>query len=658
MKPRFDGPSFPHVETPRATIVIPVYGKWSLTLACLRSVAGSGDATPFDVVVVDDQSPDDTAGNLALIAGVTAVSTPQNLGFVGACNLGASRARGEVLVFLNNDTEVHPGWLDRLVEVLDDDPSVGLVGSMLLGTDGRVQESGGIIWSDGTGWNFGRGDAATDGAVRARRDVDYCSGAALAVRKVIFDELGGFDDRYAPAYYEDTDLSFGVRAAGYRVVVQPESVVTHLEGASNGADGMGGLKRFQEVNRLAFVRKWREVLATHSEHSSAADVWERSNRRPAGMALIVEPVVLTPDRDSGSRRMSAIVDELGALGLSIYYAVGEHFAIEPYRRALERRGVTVLESAAEQRKFLEEAGDRLRAVFLCRIDTAWRYLDLVYQHAPQATLIFDTVDLHGLRMGRQATVESDERLAHRARLVWIKERAAMRAADVTLVVSADEKDLIARADPDLDVRVLSNIHAPVVTDPRLDGRDGIVFVGGYLHPPNVDAAMWAVREIMPRVWDRLPGVTLHLLGSFMPAELSALDGPGVDARGWVADLAPCYRSSRVVIAPLRYGAGVKGKVAEAIEHGVPLVGTSIALEGMDLADGVDVLQADAAGGFADAVVRLLTDDQLWQEMAGHGQEALQRQFSSKLARDVLEGVLDEPGRRPRSSGFENHNSGR
>ncbi len=350
--------------------------------------------------------------------------------------------------------------------------------------------------------------------------------------------------------------------------------------------------------------------------------------------------------------MSGIVDELGALGLSIYYAVSEYFAMEPYRRDLERRGVTVLESAAEQHKFLQEAGDRLRAVFLCRVDTAWRYLDLVYQHAPQATVIFDTVDLHGLRMCRQATLERDERLAHRSRLVWIKERAAMRAADVTLVVSSTEEELIARVEPEVDVRVLSNIHAPVVTDPHLDGRDDIVFVGGYLHPPNVDAARWAVREIMPLVWDRLPGATLHLLGSFLPDELSALDGPGVDARGWVADLTPCYRSARVVIAPLRYGAGVKGKVAEAIEHGVPLVGTSIALEGMDLADGVDVLRADEAGSFADAVVRLLTDDELWQKLAGHGQEAVQRQFSSKLARDILEGILDGPSSHQRSGAFE------
>lgn len=629
-----------------------MYGKWALTLACLRSLAASGDATAFDVLVVDDQSPDDTAANLARVVGVTAVSTPQNVGFVGACNLGASRARGDIVVFLNNDTEVHPGWLDRLVEVLDNDPSVGLVGSLLLGADGRVQESGGIIWSDGTGWNFGRGDAATDGAVRSIRDVDYCSGAALAVRKTIFDELGGFDDRYAPAYYEDTDLCFGVRAAGYRVVVQPESVVTHLEGATNGPDGSGGLKRFQEVNRLAFVRKWRHVLASHGAHTSAGDVWERSNRQPAGMVLIVEPVVLTADRDSGSRRMSAIVDELGALGLSVYYAVADHFAMEPYRRDLERRGVTVLESAAEQHTFLEEAGDRLRGVVLCRVDTAWPYLDLVYKHAPQATLVFDTVDLHGLRLHRQADVERDEVLAHRSRLVWIKERAVMRAADVTLVVSSAEKELIARVEPDVDVRVLSNIHAPIVTDPHLEGRDGIVFVGGYLHPPNVDAALWAVQAVMPLVWERLPDVTLHLLGSFMPDELSALDGPGVDARGWVADLTPCYRSARVVIAPLRYGAGVKGKVAEAIEHGVPLVGTSIALEGMDLVDGVDVLRAEAAGEFADAVVRLLTDDELWQRMAGHGQAALERQFSSKLARDVLEGVLDgrAPGLRP--SGFD------
>jgi O-antigen biosynthesis protein len=227
-------PTMPAVDAPAASIIIPVHGKWPYTLGCLRSLANSGDEHPFEVIVVDDRSPDDTPSRLPQVEGLRIVTTPVNLGFLGACNLGAGSARAPALVFLNNDTEVLGGWLHKLLAVLDEDPSVGLVGAMLVGEDGIVQESGGIIWEDGSGWNFGRGESVTSSAVRALRDVDYCSAAAFAVRRSLFEQLGGFDERYAPAYYEDTDLCFAVRDAGFRVVVQPQAVVVHREGGSHG----------------------------------------------------------------------------------------------------------------------------------------------------------------------------------------------------------------------------------------------------------------------------------------------------------------------------------------------------------------------------------------------------------------------------------------
>jgi len=229
----------------------------------------------------------------------------------------------------------------------------------------------------------------------------------------------------------------------------------------------------------------------------------------------------------------------------------------------------------------------------------------------------------------------------------------MIAADVTLVVSEFERDLLVTLLPALDVRVLSLIHSPAVTTPHVNGRSDVVFVGGYRHPPNVDAAVWAATRIMPLVRQQIPGATLRLIGPDAPPEVLELAGPGIDVVGWVADLGPEYASTRVVIAPLRYGAGVKGKVAEAIEYGVPLVGTSVALEGMRFVDGVDVLVADREEQFADHVVALLRDDERWTSMAGRGQQRLVEQFSPQLARSVLEGILDpetRPVRQPAVAG--------
>lgn len=625
---------------PLTTVVIPVHGHVDLTERCLDSLAAMDAVRPYEVLVVDDASPDDTATRLAARRDARVVVTPENLGFVGACNLGAEHAAGEVLVFLNNDTVVHPGWLDTLVGTLDD-PTVGLAGSMLLSTDGLVQESGGIIWADGSGWNYGRGLAPEAPEVQTVRDVDYCSGAAIAVRADVFRRLGGFSQRYAPAYYEDTDLCFAVRESGLRVVVNPEAVVTHAEGASHGQDGEGGLKRFQAVNRHVFRHTWREVLPRHGDLDGAHSLWQARQRRPGGLVLVIDSHVPTPDRDSGSRRMDAVIDLLREEGASVHISPAEGLALEPYATGLRRRGVTVLPTHEDQHRFLREAGPAIDLVIVCRPGVSATWMDELYRWAPQALIAYDTIDLHALRMHRQAIVQDDPLLARQVALVWSKERAAMTAADVTLVVSETERSLLSRVMPDIDVRVLSNVHRPVVPSPSLQGRSSILFVGGYQHVPNVDAARWFVEEILPLVREQGSTVDLRLVGSHMPPEVAALAGPGVTAVGWAPDMAEEYARARVVVAPLRFGAGVKGKVAEALEYGVPVVGTSVALEAMGLQIGRDALRADDAAGFAAAVHSLLVDDAAWRAMAGAGQGVLLERFGPDVARRLLRDLLCE-----------------
>lgn len=230
--------------SPLLSIVVPVHGKWDYTRACLASIEAHRPAVPFEVLVVDDASPDRTAVLVAASPGVRLVRTEHNVGFVGACNLGASHARGAYLLFLNNDTEVRPGALDALVDAADSDDRIGLVGAMLVYPDGRLQESGGIVWADGSGWNYGRDHDAHAPEFAVRRDVDYCSGAAILVRQELFEAVGGFDQRYAPAYYEDTDLAFAIRATGHRTIVDPRAVVVHHEGVSHGTGVTDGVKRF------------------------------------------------------------------------------------------------------------------------------------------------------------------------------------------------------------------------------------------------------------------------------------------------------------------------------------------------------------------------------------------------------------------------------
>ena len=274
-------PPLPTVAEPEVSIIVPVYNHWELTAACLRSLAFDSTGVEYELIVVDDASSDQTREYLPKVQGITVVRREKNSGFIGAVNAGLEMARGRYIVLLNNDTVVLPGWLDALIRTVEVEENVGVVGAKLLYPDGRLQEAGGVIWRDGTGLNYGRYGDAEDPAFNFVRDVDYCSGACLLVRKEILDVLGGLDRRYAPAYYEDTDLAFAARKLGYRVVYQPEAKVFHDEGSSSGTDEDAGVKSYQKVSRETFRLKWQtELLGQHESDPAIARIACR-RARPA-----------------------------------------------------------------------------------------------------------------------------------------------------------------------------------------------------------------------------------------------------------------------------------------------------------------------------------------------------------------------------------------
>ncbi|MFF5989714.1 glycosyltransferase [Prauserella flavalba] len=637
-------------DEPIVSVVIPIYGNWAYTRRCLESIEVNLPITPFEVIVVDDASPDDTADRVAGCAGVRLVRAPRNLGFIGACNLGAEHARGELVMFLNNDTEARPGWLDKLVQVFDNDASVGLAGSKLVYPDGTLQESGGIIWRDGNGWNYGRGANPDEPRFRTMRDVDYCSGAALLVRRDLFERIGGFDTRYAPAYYEDTDLAFAVRAAGYRTVVQPESVVVHHEGVSNGTDTGSGVKRHQELNREVFAEKWASALADHLPEASPGNLWLARARgahgHRGGLVLVADHQVPRTKEDSGSVRMARLLDLLVDLGERVVFFPMNGAIPEEYTAPLHRKGVTVIADQGQQEEFVRDAGSALRLAVLSRPQVAWRLLEPLRQHAPGCVVAYDTVDLHFLRLQRQADLAAQlgdvaerDTLSRRAEALREMELGLARACDVTLVVSEVEQRLLGELVPASKVEVLSNVHEADVARADVEGRSGVLFVGSFDHIPNRDAARWLAEEIMPLVRQRHPGAVAHIVGSNPPPEIGELAREGVVVHGWVEDLAAQYEQARVVVAPLRFGAGVKGKVGEALARGVPVAATALAAEGMHLVDGEEVLLGETAAQLAERIGTLLADDALWLRVSEAGKEAVNRRFGPGVARETLAGLL-------------------
>ena len=625
------------------SVIIPVYNNFAYTETCLRALSVALSASRrVEVIVVDDCSTDVTWQNLQSISGIKALRNPQNLGFIGACNAGALAARGTFLVFLNNDTAAQEGWLDALLDTFACWPEAGLVGAKLVYPDGRLQECGGIIFNDGSGWNYGRFGDPNDPQYGYVREVDYCSGAAIAIRNSLFQHFGGFDTLYTPAYYEDTDLAFKVRQAGLKCYVQPASIVVHFEGITSGTDLATGIKRYQVVNQHKFLARWGEVLKLHPSAPPHAPIASSAEHRARKYVLVVDAVTPMPDQDSGSLRMINLLTILVKSGCAVtFFCEGRHYH-SGYAEQLQQLGIQVLYHPylAHEPTWLAEHGRRFNTVMLSRHYVATPLLNLVREHCPQATIIFDTVDLHFLRELRQAELGADAALIKSAHKTRAQELALINQCDLTLVVSTVEQTLLKELAPSARVEILSNIHSVPGCAQAYSMREDLLFIGGFQHPPNVDAALWFVLEVLPIAHKQIPALKLHLVGSNTPAEIQALACESVIVHGFVPDIDPMLAKARVSIAPLRYGAGVKGKVNMAMAHGVPVVATSAAVEGMHCTHGTDVLIGDTPEQFAEQLVRAYTDQALWESISAGGLRNVSAHFSFEAAQGVVTRIFD------------------
>jgi len=637
---------FPEISNPLVSIVIPVHNKWEYTAACLRSLAETECRASFEVIVVDDQSSDETPNRLEQVKGLVNLRNRKNLGFVGSCNRGAEVARGRYIVMLNNDTQVLSGWLDALVETFQSYPDTGMAGAKLVYPDGTLQEAGGLIFRDGSGWNYGKGDDADRPEYEYIRAVDYCSGACIMLETTLFRELGGFDVRYAPAYYEDTDLAFRIRDKGFKVRIQPAAVIVHHEGISSGTDLSQGVKRYQSVNREKFLERWQHELRTYPEPihdpDDGSEIRRARDHRLKGRVLLIDAYTPEPDQDSGSVRLCYLMDCLINLGYGVTFMADNRAHAGRYTTALQQSGIEVLYDpwVGSLQRFFSDRGSEFDFVIISRHYVASNYLNLLKRFCPQAKFIFDTVDLHYLREERMAELENSLPLKRSAAQTRRSELAVINAAAATIVVSPVEKEVLEKAAPEARIHVISNIHEVTGSQSPFSERKDIFFVGGFQHPPNVDAARWFVDSIWPLVRKELPEIEFHLIGSKAPEQVRALDGNGVRFHGFVKSLDPWLDGCRLAVAPLRYGAGIKGKVNMSMSRGQPVVATPMAVEGMFAQSGRDVLIAESAQEFAAEVVRLYRDEELWNRISESGLENVRQYFSVETARLGLQRLLE------------------
>lgn len=633
--------AFKEEANPQVSIIVPVFNNFAFTYNCLYSIQKHSGDIPYEVIVADDCSTDLTCEIKKIVKNIRVCRTPDNYKFLRNCNYASKIAKGKYLLFLNNDTQVQEGWLDALVSLMEKDQKIGLVGSKLIYPDGRLQEAGGILWDDGSAWNYGNGKNPALPEYNYVKNVDYISGAAIMIRKILWFQIGGFDERFSPAYCEDSDLAFEVRKRGYRVVFQPKSLVIHFEGASNGKDINHGLKSYQMINQANLFEKWKSVL--ENEHlNNGTDIFlARDHSQHKKHILVIDHMVPRYDKDAGAKNVYMYTKAFVEIGLQVTFLPADFFPYQPYTEELEQFGIEVLYGNYYFKHWKVWLADNLHYfdyIYINRPHIAIRFIDIIKEYS-KGTIIYFGHDLHYLREQREYEINQNPELLTTIKKWRTIEFKLIDTADVVYVVGDYEQKLLKKEFPQKRIR-----NIPIFTYDPLDESDNVLrydrkdllFVGGFNHPPNVDAVLWFSKEIFPKILAYYPDIRWYIVGSNPPEEIRGLGNEHIIVTGFISDkeLAVYYKTCRLTVVPLRYGAGVKGKVIESIYFQCPVVTTPIGAEGISTKENVfEVVSADK--NMADAIIHLYSDFDRLAEMTHLSASYINKYYTKKNALDII-----------------------
>ncbi len=636
---------FQKYNNPMVSIIIPVYNNFRHTYTCLYSILKNTKNISYEVIIADDNSNDATTKLDNYIDGVIHVKNKSNIGFLCNCNNAAAQANGKYLLFLNNDTFVADNWLEPLVNLLENDETIGLSGSKLVYPDGILQEAGGIIWNDATGANYGKFQDPDFSEYNYVKDVDYISGASIITRKSLWNKTGGFDQSFSPCYYEDTDYAFTIRSMGYRVVYQPKSVVIHFEGKSHGTDINSGFKSYQAVNKEKFYKKWRSVL--NKDHFAPSNNFflARDRGHKKKNILVIDYKVPSYDKDAGSRATYNHLKLFLKMGLNVKYIGNDFIEKEPYTTELMQMGIEVLSGKYYKyywEKWMQKNLKYFDYIYINRPDVTIKYIDIIKKHS-SAKIIYHGHDLHHVREYLRYQIEKNEEILKRVDYFKSLELEVFNKCDVIVSLNDSESKIIkglAKNKPVYTIPIFCYDKFKQDIKP-FDKRNGLLFVGGFLHKPNVDGVQWFVENIFDKVKQNISDIKLYIAGSNATEYIKQLNSDDIIVKGYVSDeeLNQLYNNVKMVIIPLRYGAGVKGKTIEAIYNLTPIVSTGIGIEGCPEIISI-VNPKDTPDNFADEIIGLYNNNRQLEQISKSYESYIKTYFSTDYGIKAFQNVFE------------------
>ena len=626
---------------PKVSIIIPTFNQVNFLRNNLKSIEEKTTYQNYEIIIITNNLDENSEMRKFLnTTKHTVCIFKDEYSFSAVNNFAAEKAIGEYLLFLNDDVEiVSPNWLESMLKLALQE-KVGAVGAKLLFSDGKLQEAGGIVWKDGIIWNYGRNENPQDPRFNFVRNVDYCSGSCLMIKKELFKKFDKFDTQYKPAYCEDTDMCLSLQKGGFKILYQPLATIIHHEGKTSGTDLKSGIKSYQIQNQKKFRKKWQQFLNSRLNDSMDNAFFER-NRKNGNNILYIDHYVPEYDKDAGSLLVYNMLSILSYLDHKVTFWPDNLIKTEPYTTNLQQKGIEIIYDGNNFESFIKKHGNDFQICILTRAHIAPKYIDLIKKYAPKCKVVYDTVDLHFIREFRESVLKNNTKMKIQAQRTKETEFEIFQKSDVVIVKSTEEVNFLLKEDPSLTISIIPTFEIPPNEFPSFDSRENLLFIGGFQHPPNVDSLENLVKTLFPKIRKQLPDVKLYVIGSNPTQHVIDVcsNVKNIEFLGYVKNIEPYLKKCRLLLAPIRFGAGVKGKITQSMTYGLVVVTTPIGAEGIsDKID--DVLSiADNDDQFVEKAVSLYGNKELWTKLSLNSRKHSEENFSPEYIKSTLEKII-------------------